>query len=88
MDLLFLYPLPPDYDKWEGIKLYDLLVNHMHSDTLYKLIHKKCLSIFRGTYTELFDHIEIRKCNISLKIGNHLPAMLPNQIYNMNKEWF
>ena len=57
------------------------MVNNMHSDPLQKLEHSKvCLSL-EIIYADLYEHIIMRK-HISFKIRNHLPAILPNQIYN------
>ena len=56
----------------------------MYSDPFQEHIHKEEYSSFRCTYKELFEHIQMRKNNI-FKIGNYLPAILSNQIYNTNR---
>ena len=37
---------------------------------------------FRSIYTELFQHIDMRKHNITFTGRNLLPVILPNQIFN------
>ena len=55
------------------------MVNNARSDPLWELTHREVCSILSIAYTELFEQIERRKYNISLRIRNYLQGILPNQ---------
>ena len=50
-----------------------------------ELIHSKVCHPHRGTFMEVFDYIVMGKQNISFKIKNPLPTILPNQIYDTKR---
>ena len=85
-DLLLDSPAPADCDNWARYKLNNYVNNNTCSHPLHELVHSEVCHSFRMTYTELFHHINMRKQNITLKRRNHLPAILPNQIFYTNKD--
>ena len=60
------------------------MINNTHLDLLQGLIHSEEYPFFMNTYTELFQHIDMRKWSITFKIRNHLPAIFPKQIFHTN----
>ena len=67
MDLPLHLPPLPNCDNLGQIKLNHDVVSNTHSDPLHELIHKKVCP-FQNTHPELFEHIKMRKQNISFKI--------------------
>ena len=57
----------------------------INSDPLQDFIYSEACCSFRRTHTKLFKHIDMTNENISFKIRNHLPAILPNQIYHTTR---
>ena len=48
-------------------------------------LYTKRYGVFSEVHTyNLFEHIEMRKHKITFTIKNHLPTILPNQLYNAN----
>ena len=75
----------PNYDNGGWMKLSHYLVTNMYSDPLKEIMHKKVCISFRRTYQELFQHIEMRKHNISFRIRNHFPAIIPTLTYQTTR---
>ena len=84
-NLLVDLPLPSVCHNWGLLKVNHYMVNNMPFDPLQDLVYSEACLSFIYTCTELFKHINIKKQNTSCKIRNHLPAILPNQIYHTNR---
>ena len=61
--------VPLDCDNWATYKLNAFIVKDTHLNPLQELKYSDVFHSFRSTYSELFQHIDRRKQNITYKLG-------------------